>query len=183
MKKLLVCFLVLAILLLTGCDDSIYRTGDVDYYYRQGYALSSVETTGHCVYSKDFVKKLEILDFSFHYYSDESQLLYPLGEYDASFISITYSDENYESAKHDLFANTEYISNEPKYVYNGYEFYIKPSVLNAQLFMNVFQGEKNRIILIGFYKDPTSDINLDVSEEEWPEFLRTYYGEYYDFDA
>ena len=183
MKKILICILVLAILLLSGCFSARYETGDVDYYYRQGYALSSVETTGHCVYSKEFVKKFELLDFSFHYYEDKPQLLYPLGEYDASFISMTYSKENYESAKQDLFDNTEYISAEPKYVYNGYEFYIKPSVKKAQLFMNVFHNEKNRIILIGFYKDPTSDINLDIPEDEWPEFLRTYYGEYYDFDA
>ena len=169
-------------LLLASCNE-IYRTGDVDYYYEHGFYLSSVETTAHCVYSKEFVKKFELLDFSFHYYEDKPQLLYPLSEYDASFISMTYSKENYESAKQDLFDNTEYISAEPKYVYNGYEFYINPSVLNAQLFMNVFHNEKNRIILIGFYKDPTSDINFDVPEDEWPEFLRTYYGEYYDFDA
>ena len=49
--------------------------------------------------------------------------------------------------------------------------------------LNAFNDEKHTIILMGIHVSDGDDINLNVPEEEWPKFLRTYFGEYYDFDA
>ena len=180
MKKTLVCFLVLAILLLTGCNDSIYKTGDVDYYYESGFAASSFGTTDYLMYSQEFVKKFENLSFNFNYFGGPISLPSCCRDYDNSIITITYSPENYKLAKEDLFENSNYFSDKPLYIYNGYELYrINLSDNRCKLFINAFHDEKNTIVLMGAF-----DLNLDIPEEdEWPEFLRTYFGEYYDFDA
>ena len=170
-----------------GCTRSYHRTGDLDYYYEEGYRLSDFETAMNIVYSVEFVKKFEALDFVFHYYLAPSNFMDPLGEYDLCVVSISYSAENYELAKQDLFDNTEYVSNMPQYVHNGYKFYRIPYFETTKrkiwLMLNAFNDEKHTIILMGIHVSGGDDINLNVPEEEWPEFLRTYYGEYYDFDA
>lgn len=184
MKKILICYLVFSMLFLTGCGH-IYRTGDADYYYEHGQYVSSFGTGSHFVYSPDFVKKFETTNASFHHYVPSGSLLCPLGEYDISILSMTYLSHNYELAKQDLFDNTEYVSEEPNYVYNDYDFYIIMSHIDddSYKYVNAFSDTKNAIVLMGIWISTESNINLDIPEEEWPEFLRTYYGEYYDFDA
>ena len=181
---------IFSMLLISGCGD-VYLNGDVDYYYEVAEHMSSVGVTRYCVYSKEFVKKFDNSSFEFHYYVPSPQMLFPLSEYEICIVAINYHPESYNLAKQDLFDNTEYLSLEPSYIYNEYEFYRFASltegdmnhILDTYLYMNVFNDKNNTIVLIGFGKDPTSDINFDMLEEEWPEFLRTYFGEYYDFDA
>ena len=171
-------------LLFVSCGE-FHRTGDLDYYYEEGYTASSLGTSHLLVYSRDFIKKFENLNFEFHHYLNSFTPDTPLGEYDLSIITITYDATEYELAKNDLFENTEYISKEPNYTHNSYDFYIMKTYYECGdwLFLNAFCEDKKVIVLMGFYRDPTTNINLDVPEDEWPEFLRTYFGEYYDFDA
>lgn len=183
MKKILVFCLIVSMLFSVSCSREVYITGDVDYYYESGYNLSPFESTLLCVYSVDFVKKFDAVDFSFHYYEAPPVFILGCCAYDISVVSITYSQENYYIAKQDLFDNTEYRPTEPQYVYNGYDFYKNNYSDERHLFLNAFNDSKYTIVLMGFYASVDSRMNIDISNEEWPEFLRTYYGEYYDFDA
>ena len=183
MKKIFVFCLIVSMLFSVSCSRELYRTGDVDYYYEEGYRLSSYHTAREVVYSVEFVKKFEALDSTFHYYVEPSHGVAPFGEYDVVIISITYSAENYELAKQDLLNNTTYISEEPNYMHNGYDFYKVEWYHERKLFVHAFNDTQNIVVLMGMYISGTFDINLNVPEDEWPEFLRTYYGEYYDFDA
>ncbi|MBR2930614.1 MAG: hypothetical protein IKC32_05230, partial [Clostridia bacterium] len=186
MKGIITLVLIISMLLFVSCGE-FHRTGDLDYYYEEGRYLSDFETTRDYVYSVYFVKKFETIDFCFHYYLAPASFWSPLGKYDISVSNITYSSENYELAKQDLFENTEYVSEAPNYVYNDYDFYrVEPRnepERNVFRYFNAFSDTKNTIVLMGIWISTESNINLDVPEDEWPEFLRTYFGEYYDFDA
>ena len=185
MKKM-VCILILSVFFLTSCQGAdilgktVHATGDADYYYKNGWAESSYGTTDCLMYSREFVKKFENLSFNFNYFGGPISLPSCCRDYDFGIISITYSSENYNLAKEDLFANSNYFSDKPLYIYNGYELYrINLSDNRCKLFINAFHDENYTIVLMGVF-----DSNLDIPEEdEWPEFLRTYYSEYYDFDA
>ena len=191
MKKLMISTLIILMIFLSSCGgymSSYPLKGDLDYYYEEGYRLSDFETTEDLVYSVEFVKKFEALDFAFYYYSAPISFIYPLGEYDLCIISITYPEENYELAKQDLFDNTAYISLEkPNYMHNGYDFYSEAWRSEFDRYtdrvFHAFNDTQKTVVLMGMNISGKSDINLDVPEEEWPEFLRTYFGEYYDFDA
>lgn len=184
MKSALLCVLLIISTTFARCPATrdFHANGDLDYYYEKGGGLSDFETSLHFVYSPEFVKKFECLDGEFDFYIKSG---YFLGEYEIAILSLIYSPELYLEAKQDLFNNTNYISEQPTYVYNGFEFYKKESKSfeDFVFYINAFHDGKNTIVILGFHTNPRANINANVPEDEWPEFLRTYFGEYYDFDA
>ena len=189
MKKRLVCMAFVLSILLTSCSGTrdFHIKGDIDYYYEEGCRLSCFETPLNFIYSPDFVNKIEPLEGEFNYFYKDGDILKTgelFSKYEIAILTLSYTPESYLQAKEDLFDNSNYVSAMPDYAYNGFEFYKKESGSIEYIFyVNAFNDVKNHIVILGFHTGPGKNICADVPEEEWPEFLRTYFGEYYDFDA
>ena len=93
----------------------------------------------------------------------------------------------YNLAKKDIFRNTDFLSETPQYVYNDYEFYRLNfhAEFDSWYTMNAFNDAKNTIVMFGFFGDVKLNgekIGELPVQSEWRDYLKTHFGEFYDFD-
>ena len=171
--------IILLIILLTFTACAFKSSGIDDYLNNPNH--SQVELTNFFLYSSNFVKKYNYLDADYQYYDTG---IFGGDYYEVAILYLTYSPDIYAQAKKDIIDNTDFVSDAPEYSYNGYEFYrinirVDSDDWKNWFVMNSFNDEKHTIIAMGFSGEPSN--KFQVSQSEWPEFLKTYYGDFYDF--
>ena len=197
MRKILCLFLMIIILFnLTSCSGGIAdelfsdKPQCVSGIENYNPHASGYEITLWILYSKTFLTEYDYLDGEYNYFINGNYLPLPWVDntdfYESCIFSLSYSPETYTSAKADLFSNMQYSSNTPFMIHNGFDFYrlkITESS-DTQVLIHAFNDEKGEMVLMGCYANNENTLSSFLERgETWLDFLKTYFGEYYDFDA
>ena len=160
----------------------VIQHSGVDEYVRSKGNHCQIGASGF-LYTYKFVEKFDYLDGDYDYFATTWTTL---DGYELAIMHLTYTPDIYTLAKADIFENTTFVSDGPVYIYNGYDFYRLEWDMNTsnKFTMNAFNDEKNTIVMIGFCGRSTETglIGTLPDQAGWSEYLKTYFGEYYNFD-
>ena len=170
-------------------NEDIYCSG-MDCYIDGCQGISEYEVE-HFLYSSDFITKYQYDSGNFHYFeAKELRGLATKGGHELAIMYLKYSPDVYLSAKNDLINNSDYLSSEPLYQYNGYNFYRLDfhSSKNYWYAMNAYNDEKQTLVFLGFYggfveNGKNGRVGELPPESAFSEYLNTHFGEFYDFNA
>ena len=104
---------------------------------------------------------------------------------DRALLYFEYDNETYYQAKEYVFENLN-LSDSPVEEYNEYVFYDNYTgtlpINFPYSFMRVaYNDSNNTLIFIGCYMSSDFDQNIDELSNNWEEFLKRYYNNWYDF--
>lgn len=179
--------LLLACLLLTGCTP--IRVDGLQDYSKED---SSFSITKHLFPSDDFLIDYPYLDGDYHYYGKVD-----LGPgYDKAFAYLAYDPETYAEAKEHCL-NQFNLAKDVIYACDNISFlehlwYTIKDDSGEWVIINKFPRQFNMLgyddasctlYFIGYFNGDSKSAERTLAEENFKEFLKSAYGEYYDFDA
>ena len=188
-KTLALISVVFVVLSLSSCYQDKYYNSLEEYTSKMnnqgiGYSNTEIDVADHFLPSQTFISDFEYINGGYHYY--EENIFKDNGNPDTSILYLQYEPTVYSEAKDFTLENIPAYGEEV-YTYNDYVFYQNENFVSLKgesyfprwFTMVCYNDTNNTLIFLGFYKS-TSDIK-DISN--WQEFIDTYYGEYYDFNA
>ncbi len=195
MKKLILCFLLIVPLALTGCSfcDTI-EYFSLDEYKEKiagdgiGYSDYEVDLAVYILPSITFLDDYAYIDSTFYFYEHLSFWFFCRHEAENSktLIVLQYEEEVYWEAKACVVENIG-VYQDTYYTYNNFQFYGNQKFKNFEIphwfAMVGYNDTTQTICFLGFYDryPKIEDKYYEDIDAHWTEFIDQYFGEYYDF--
>jgi len=146
---------------------------------------SSISLNQCILPSEEFINEFESINIDYHYKAIFETMLSPDG-IERSIVYATYEKDVYLQAKQHCLNEME-LSNENIIEYNGYTFMHNTAIDFLTKFphafnMFVYNDDLNTLVFLGcYFKDYTTD-NAEEITNNWGEFLKEQFGEWYSFE-
>lgn len=185
--------LFLILFLLTSCP---YSSEDnysleLDQFDRMASEMSTTRYLIPAHTDNQYVTLIDDFEYvggKFYRYTHASNIF--VEDIDKCLMYIEYTQENYQKAKESVFGdcdNNSEIDYLSEQTYNEYHFFTsyydnrdKVEVLNA---MAGYNDDKNRLVFISIYCSTTEYTEADLLDTDFEGYLKSVYGEWYDFDS
>jgi hypothetical protein len=183
-KRFFLSAVLLAIMLpLTGCSHEAGYTEVMDVKDFSP-ALSSVGTTSDLI-PENFLNMFQYTENKFYRYANDECIFH--WNMDKTLMYLQYPNVVYEEAKEYILTEMD-LDFSVERSYNGYVFYMNlaysPNIIfPSQSLMAGYNDTANRLVFLGMCcsDDVYPEVNLGLTD--FGAYLKTFYGEFYDFDA
>lgn len=187
--------LAFALMLVLCSCDSRYETHGIDEYthgdFKSGnYGDSSTEIDEFGLEDTRFFSDYPYIDAGFDWVETAKFEFFDICE--TAILYLEYDEDVYKDAKQFCFENIGYLCDEPSEQYKDYLFYdFYHTDTDEENFRNnypevfkrvAFNDEENKIVFLGIYTSDKISEEIVDDVNDWGEFLKKYYGEYYSFD-
>ena len=178
----LILLLVVCCLFLSACSSHLSAEGLEALYKRQG--LSKYHILGEGFVEKSFMDEYKYKDGDFHYDFYEAAPFMDITE--RSFAWMSYDFETYKKAKGTMLASRgEGEARFDAQTAFGYTFYMNYKYSFPDWFTAFgYNDDTATLVFIGLYLDSDSSefAYCPLAETDLDEFLRHFYGEWYDWE-
>ena len=187
----------LCVISLSSCYQDFYYDSLGEYITRieqrgVGYSQVEIDYPDYFLPIKTFASDFEFVDGGFHYYEEDlsREIFEGKREPEIAILYLRYCEDIYENAKKYMLNNIPRYG-EKTYIYKDYIFYENANFISLHgrrfpkwFTMACYNDEKHTLMFIGFYDGypGLSSEEQNNIEENWGNFLETYYGKYYNFD-
>ena len=162
-----------------------------DSHYDFPFQYNSPVETDVFVQMAPFKDDFECVECDYYYVYDEYGFM--LNALDRALYYYVYSEADYLAAKAYCFDQCTTIGTEPTEEYNGYLFYDFYGTRDKEEYYHgddypqafkrvIFNDEKHVILFLGVNSDVVRAKTLANEVNDWEEFLRTYFSDWYSFD-